>query len=101
LPLPSTSNISPTAQQNAWQIAIGIQAYLGYCVTPSNYGHYPRIHRWQIVLRRAVGPRWHDAVRPLVKPRGSLYARNHALTNHVLFVYNPDWIPTEHRGCYH
>jgi hypothetical protein len=22
-----------------------IQAYLGYCVTPSNYGLYPRIHR--------------------------------------------------------
>jgi hypothetical protein len=39
-----------------------IQAYLGYYVTPSNYGLYPRIHRGEIVSRRAVGPRWHDAV---------------------------------------
>jgi hypothetical protein len=39
-------------------IPIHIQA----CVTPTNYGLYPRIHRGQIVSRRAVGPRWHDAV---------------------------------------
>jgi hypothetical protein len=42
--------------------SVAIQAYLGYCVTPSNYGLYPRIHRWQIVSRRAIRPRWHDAV---------------------------------------
>jgi hypothetical protein len=28
---------------------ISIQAYLGYCITPSNYGLYPRIHRWENV----------------------------------------------------
>jgi hypothetical protein len=33
-----------------------IQAYLGYCVTLSNYELYPRIHRWEIMSRRAVGP---------------------------------------------
>jgi hypothetical protein len=38
-----------------------IQAYLGYCVTLSNYGLYPRIHH-RDVSGRAVGPRWHDAV---------------------------------------
>jgi hypothetical protein len=39
------------------------QAYLGYCVIPSNYGLYPRIHRCEIVSRGAVaGPRWLDDV---------------------------------------
>jgi hypothetical protein len=38
------------------------QAYLRYCVTPSNYGIYPSIHRWEIVSRRAVGHRGHDDV---------------------------------------
>jgi hypothetical protein len=33
-----------------------IQAYLGYCVTPSNYGLYPRINNWQIMSRKDVGP---------------------------------------------
>jgi hypothetical protein len=27
------------------------------------------------------------------------YAWNHALTNHVLFIYNPGGIPVEHHGC--
>jgi hypothetical protein len=39
-----------------------IQAYMRYCVTPSNYWHYPRIHCWESVSRRVVGPRWHDDV---------------------------------------
>jgi hypothetical protein len=26
----------------------------GYCVTPSNYGPYPRIHRWENLSRRPV-----------------------------------------------
>jgi hypothetical protein len=29
-----------------------IQAYLGYCVTSSNYALYPRIHRWQIRVEK-------------------------------------------------
>jgi hypothetical protein len=29
-----------------WIPAHCIQANLRYCVTPSNYGFYPRIHRW-------------------------------------------------------
>jgi hypothetical protein len=33
-----------------------IQTYLGCCVTPSNYGSYPGIHRRESVSRRAVGP---------------------------------------------
>jgi hypothetical protein len=37
-----------------WCITV-IQAYLGYCVTPSNYVLYPRIHGWQSVSRiRAI-----------------------------------------------
>jgi hypothetical protein len=35
-----------------------------------------------------------------VTPRGPFYACNHTRTNHVLFVYNRDGIPAEHRGCY-
>jgi hypothetical protein len=66
--------------------ACPIQAYLGCCVTLSNYRLYPRIHHWESVSdtglpgvlchslklltlhcwenvsRRAVGPRWHDDV---------------------------------------
>jgi hypothetical protein len=35
-----------------------IQVYLGHCITPSTTDFYPRIHRWECVSRRAVGPRW-------------------------------------------
>jgi hypothetical protein len=30
---------------NVFTTTFYIQAYLRYCVTPSNYGLYPRIHR--------------------------------------------------------
>jgi hypothetical protein len=45
-----------------WQ---DIQAYLRYCVTPSIYGLYPSIHRWESVSR-PVGPRWHRRLRKSV-----------------------------------
>jgi hypothetical protein len=56
------STLSVSLLQKKYIDSATIQGYLGYCVTPPNYVHYPRIHRWVSVSRRAVGPRWHDDV---------------------------------------
>jgi adenylate kinase family enzyme len=42
--------------QHCLRFVSPIQAYLGYCVTMSNYGFYPRIHLCESVSRIAVGP---------------------------------------------
>jgi hypothetical protein len=44
----------------------GLHVYLGYCATPSSYGHYPMICGWgsmsRITQLELFVPRWHDDV---------------------------------------
>jgi hypothetical protein len=75
-------------------------SYLRSCVTPSNYGLYPGIHRWQIVSRRAVGPRWHDAVAyTIVQTMTMSYFRQTIAAGLPAFAYlkrannGSDWLP--------
>jgi hypothetical protein len=43
------SNYGLYPRIHRWVSVSSNQAYLGYCVTPSNYGLNPRTHRWESV----------------------------------------------------